>query len=58
MEKSKVVVKKKVEKKRIKTVKVKITTPFRYNKKERSGITRLPVDVANDMATAKRGKIL
>jgi len=51
------VVKKEVIK-RVKTVKVKITTPFRYDKKEHSGITRLPVDVAKWMKNNRFGKIL
>ena len=51
------VVKKEVIK-RVKTVKVKITTPFRYGKKEHSGITRLPIDVANWMVNKRFGKRL
>jgi len=51
------VVKKKVTKK-VKKVKVEITTPFRYARKDRSGITRLPIDVADWMVTKRFGKIL
>jgi len=39
-------------------MKVEITTPFRYGKKEHSGITRLPIDVANWMVNKRFGKRL
>lgn len=43
---------------KVKTVRVKVTTPFRYAKKEHSGITRLPVIIADWMVEKRFGEIL